>query len=58
LHHRTFVFKLEMKKLSDEIKVKNEQIALLEKQIADSIMASHNSLANLEASQVSLAPLW
>ncbi|XP_024459742.1 kinesin-like protein KIN-7K, chloroplastic isoform X3 [Populus trichocarpa] len=42
---------LEMKKLSDEIKVKNEQIALLEKQIADSIMASHNSLANLEASQ-------
>jgi centromeric protein E len=47
-----------MKKLSDEIKEKNEQIALLEKQIADSIMASHNSLANLEASQVSLAPLW
>ncbi|KAG6770258.1 hypothetical protein POTOM_025934 [Populus tomentosa] len=42
---------LEMKKLSDEIKVKNEQIALLEKQIADSIMASHNSMANLEASQ-------
>ncbi|KAH8504915.1 hypothetical protein H0E87_012233 [Populus deltoides] len=42
---------LEMKKLSDEIKVKNEQIALLEKQIADSIMTSHNSMANLEASQ-------
>ncbi|KAL3586523.1 hypothetical protein D5086_013390 [Populus alba] len=42
---------LEMKNLSDEIKVKNEQIALLEKQIADSIMASHNSMANLEASQ-------
>ncbi|XP_011005299.1 PREDICTED: kinesin-like protein KIF3A isoform X2 [Populus euphratica] len=42
---------LEMKKLSDEIKVKNEQIALLEKQIADSIMVSHNSMANLEASQ-------
>ncbi|KAL9399747.1 hypothetical protein Peur_008708 [Populus x canadensis] len=42
---------LEMKKLSGEIKVKNEQIALLEKQIADSIMASHYSMANLEASQ-------
>jgi centromeric protein E len=47
-----------MKKLSDEIKVKNEQIALLEKQIADSIMASHNNMDNLEASQVSLVPLW
>ncbi|XP_061955537.1 kinesin-like protein KIN-7K, chloroplastic [Populus nigra] len=42
---------LEMKKLSDEIKVKNAQIALLEKQIADSIMASHNNMDNLEASQ-------
>ncbi|KAJ6425743.1 hypothetical protein OIU84_026342 [Salix udensis] len=42
---------LEMKKLSDEIKVKNEQIALLEKHIADSIMASHNNTDNLEASQ-------
>ena len=46
-----------MKKLSDEIKVKSEQIALLENQIADSMMTSHNSMDNLEASRVSLAPL-
>ncbi|KAF9680731.1 hypothetical protein SADUNF_Sadunf06G0152000 [Salix dunnii] len=43
---------LEMKKLSDEIKVKNEQIALLENQIADSMMTSHNSMDNLEASRM------
>uniref|UniRef100_A0A6N2MW16 Kinesin motor domain-containing protein n=1 Tax=Salix viminalis TaxID=40686 RepID=A0A6N2MW16_SALVM len=42
---------LEMKKLSDEIKVKSEQIALLENQIADSMMTSHNSMDNLEASR-------
>ncbi|KAJ6362017.1 hypothetical protein OIU77_030887 [Salix suchowensis] len=40
-----------MKKLSDEIKVKSEQIALLENQIADSMMTSHNSMDNLEASR-------
>lgn len=50
-----FVFKVEMKKLSDDIKVKNEQIALLEKQIANSIMTSHNKMDNLEVSQVSFA---
>ncbi|XVF75947.1 hypothetical protein PTKIN_Ptkin13bG0228200 [Pterospermum kingtungense] len=42
---------LEMKKLSDEIKGKNEQIALLEKQIADSIMVSHKKLDKSEISQ-------
>ena len=48
-----FVFKVEMRKLNDEIKGKNEQIALLEKQIADSIAASHNKMDKLEISQVS-----
>uniref|UniRef100_A0A2N9FZR6 Kinesin motor domain-containing protein n=1 Tax=Fagus sylvatica TaxID=28930 RepID=A0A2N9FZR6_FAGSY len=42
---------LEMKKLREEIKTKNEQIALLEKQIADSINASHNKMDNLDFSQ-------
>lgn len=41
--------------MKDEIKEKNEQIALLEKQIADSINASHNQMDKLELSQVSLA---
>lgn len=42
---------VEIKKLKDEIKEKNEQIALLEKQIADSINASHNQMDKLELSQ-------
>ncbi|XVE61288.1 hypothetical protein DITRI_Ditri06bG0027900 [Diplodiscus trichospermus] len=40
---------VEMQKLSDEIRGKNEQIALLEKQIADSIMVSHK----MEKSEIS-----
>ncbi|KAJ9181209.1 hypothetical protein P3X46_009362 [Hevea brasiliensis] len=42
---------VEMKRLNGEIKVKNEQIALLEKQITDSIMVSHNKMDKLEVSQ-------
>lgn len=42
---------VEMKKLNDEINVKNEQIALLEKQIADSIVASHDKMGKHEVSQ-------
>ena len=44
-----------MKRLSDEIRGKNEQIALLEKQIANSIMVSHNKMDKSEISQVSSA---
>ena len=44
-----------MKRLSDEIREKNEQIALIEKQIADSIMVSHNKMDKSEISQVSSA---
>lgn len=42
---------VEMKKLNDEINVKNEQIALLEKQIADSIVAPHDKMGKHEVSQ-------
>ncbi|XP_044508793.1 kinesin-like protein KIN-7K, chloroplastic isoform X2 [Mangifera indica] len=42
---------VEIKKLRHEIKGKNEQISMLEKQIADSIMASHNTMDNSEVSQ-------
>ncbi|XWS56167.1 hypothetical protein CRYUN_Cryun09bG0063000 [Craigia yunnanensis] len=42
---------VEMKKLSDEIRGKNEQIALLEKQIADFIMVSHNKMDKSEISR-------
>ncbi|XP_059428095.1 kinesin-like protein KIN-7K, chloroplastic [Corylus avellana] len=42
---------VEMKRLKDEIKEKNEQIAFLDKQIADSINASHNQMDQLELSQ-------
>lgn len=41
----------EIRKLNDEIKGKNEQIALLEKQITDSTVASHHKMDNLEISQ-------
>nr|XP_048321339.1 kinesin-like protein KIN-7K, chloroplastic isoform X2 [Ziziphus jujuba var. spinosa] len=41
---------VDMRKLKDEIKAKNEQIALLEKQIADSMNASHNKIDSLEIS--------
>ncbi|XP_065857789.1 kinesin-like protein KIN-7K, chloroplastic [Euphorbia lathyris] len=42
---------VEMKRLSDEIKFKNQQITLLEKQISDSIMASDNKMDALEISE-------
>lgn len=42
-----------MRKLKEEIKAKNEQIALLEKQIVDSFVASQNKMDSLEISQVS-----
>ncbi|KAL4379213.1 hypothetical protein GQ457_02G024490 [Hibiscus cannabinus] len=42
---------VEMKKLSDEIRGKNEQIALLEKQIAESILVSPNKMEKSEISQ-------
>ncbi|MBA0728500.1 hypothetical protein Golax_001396, partial [Gossypium laxum] len=43
---------VEMKKLSDEIRGKNGQIALLEKQIAESILVSPNKM---EKSEISLS---
>lgn len=45
-----------MRKLKDEIMAKNEQIALLERQIADSLISSHNKMDTVELSQASLAP--
>lgn len=45
--------KLEMQKLKDEIKAKNEQIALLEKKIADLLIVSPTKLDQMEISQVS-----
>lgn len=55
-HPRKEHIQEEIRKLNDEINRKNEQIALLEKQIADSILASDEKLENLEESQ-SLAEL-
>ncbi|XP_059668535.1 kinesin-like protein KIN-7K, chloroplastic isoform X1 [Cornus florida] len=42
---------VEIRKLNDEIRKKNEQIAFLEKQIADSIVSSHDRMDKLETSQ-------
>ncbi|VVA38544.1 PREDICTED: kinesin [Prunus dulcis] len=42
---------MEMRKLKDEIKAKNGQIALLEKKIAESFIVSPNKLDQLEISQ-------
>ncbi|XP_052172424.1 kinesin-like protein KIN-7K, chloroplastic [Diospyros lotus] len=42
---------VEIRKLNDEVKRKNEQIALLEKQISDSIISSDDKIENAEASQ-------
>lgn len=52
----SFVFKAEIRKLNDEIRRKNEQIALLEKQIDDSIISSNYKMDNGEASLVSCIP--
>ncbi|XP_050227207.1 kinesin-like protein KIN-7K, chloroplastic isoform X2 [Mercurialis annua] len=42
---------VEMKKLNDEIQVKNEQISSLEKQIVNSFRDSHNQMDKLDALQ-------
>ncbi|XP_062002662.1 kinesin-like protein KIN-7K, chloroplastic isoform X1 [Rosa rugosa] len=42
---------MEMRKLKDEIKAKNEQIALLEKKIADSLIVSPTKMDQIEISQ-------
>ncbi|KAM5559091.1 kinesin-like protein KIN-7K, chloroplastic [Rosa sericea] len=42
---------MEMRKLKDEIKTKNEQIALLEKKIADSLIVSPTKMDQIEISQ-------
>ncbi|XP_044500590.1 kinesin-like protein KIN-7K, chloroplastic isoform X2 [Mangifera indica] len=42
---------VEIKKLRDEIICKNKQISLLEKQIANSIITSHDTMDNSEVSQ-------
>ncbi|PON56310.1 Kinesin-like protein [Trema orientale] len=41
----------EMRKLKDEMKAKNEQIALLEKQIEDSIISSQHNMDTFDVSQ-------
>ncbi|CAN1307005.1 Kinesin-like protein KIN-7K, chloroplastic [Linum perenne] len=44
---------IEIMKLSDEIKTKNDQISLLEKQISDSLMiSSHSKMDDYEVSQI------
>ncbi|KAM1738456.1 hypothetical protein ACFX15_013599 [Malus domestica] len=48
-HSKKDEIKMEMRKFKDEIKAKNEQIALVEKKIAESF--SHNKMSQLEASQ-------
>ncbi|CAK9151884.1 unnamed protein product [Ilex paraguariensis] len=42
---------VEIIKLNDEIKRKNEQIAFLEKRISDSVTSSHDKMNRVEASQ-------
>nr|GMD46350.1 kinesin-like protein KIN-7K, chloroplastic isoform X1 [Ipomoea batatas] len=42
---------LEIRKLKDDIRRKNDQISSLEKQITDSFMGSHEKISNLEDSQ-------
>lgn len=44
--------KVEIEKLNGEIKRKNEQVALLEKQIAVSVISSRDKMDKLEASRV------
>ncbi|XP_019186807.1 PREDICTED: kinesin-like protein KIN-7K, chloroplastic isoform X2 [Ipomoea nil] len=42
---------VEIRKLKDDIRRKNDQISSLEKQITDSFMGSHEKISNLEDSQ-------
>lgn len=44
-----------MRKLKDEMKAKNDQIALLEKQIEDSIFSAQHKMDTFDVSQVSFA---
>lgn len=44
---------MEIRKLKDEIKAKNEQIALLEKKIAESSIVSPAKMDQMEISHVS-----
>uniref|UniRef100_A0A803LFQ3 Kinesin motor domain-containing protein n=1 Tax=Chenopodium quinoa TaxID=63459 RepID=A0A803LFQ3_CHEQI len=46
---------MEMRKLREEIRAKNEQIASLEKQIADTVAANYDKMDNSEMSQVKIA---
>lgn len=46
-----------MRKLKDEIRAKNEQIALLEKQIADAVAANYDNMNKSEMAQVSAATI-
>lgn len=48
---------MEIKNLRNEISSKNEQIALLEKQIADSVVASQGKVDSPKVSQVNLSDL-
>lgn len=50
-----FEFQIEIRKLREEIRAKNEQIASLEKQIADTVAANYDKMDDSEMSQVSAA---
>lgn len=52
-----FVLKVEMKRLDEEIKRKNEQIDQLEKKIVGSFISSHDEMDKFETSRVSSASL-
>lgn len=46
-----------MRKLREEIRAKNEQIASLEKQIADTVVANYDKMEKSEMSLVSAATI-
>ena len=50
-----FEFQDEMRKLREEIRSKSEQIAFLEKQIADTATSNYDKMDKSELSQVSFA---
>lgn len=54
LNYQILILQLEMRKVNEEIKAKSQQIASIEKQMADSILATQGKIDKLENSLVNI----
>lgn len=54
LNYQILILQLEMRKVNEEIKAKSQQIASIEKQMADSFLATQGKIDKLENSLVNI----